>query len=372
MIPVSQPTLGAAERKFLNRCLDNNELTYGSTVRSFEKALAEYLGVRHVVTTSSGTTALHLALVSLGLKRGDEVLVPDLSFVATANAVFYTGARPVLVDVDPRTWCMDPADAAEKVTARTRAILPVHLYGVPCDMDALRELASIHALHVVEDAAEGLGGTYDGRDLGTLGVAGTFSFYGNKVLTTGEGGAVSTDDDELAGRLFLLRGQAMDPQRRYYHPEIGFNYRMTALQAAIGCGQMMRLDQMLQRRRDLIRLYDDRLRAYAHAPVAHAPARAGTRNAPWLYTLELQEGVDRDAVATALATRGIETRPAFVPMHRLPMYRHTDRTFPHASRIGDCGLSLPTFPDLTFQQVDEICDAVIQVLTSKEVACRTR
>ena len=363
MIPVSQPSLGPAERALVNECLDNVQLTYGPMTRRFERELADYLKVRHVLATSSGTTALHLALVALGVGPRDEVLVPDLTFVATANAVFYTGAKVVLVDVDPRTWCLDLADAAQKVTRRTKAVVPVHLYGVPCDLAGLRELAEIHKLLIVEDAAEGLTGTYADRPLGSFGDAGIFSFYGNKILTTGEGGAVATDDEGLYQRLYLLRGQALDPKRRYYHPEVGFNYRMTDLQAAVGVGQLGRLDQMVARRRDIFRLYRERLCYYGYAS-------SGVRTdvAPWLYTLLLHHSVERDDLMAWLATQGIETRPTFVPLHRLPTYRQEDHRFPVACRVGDHGLSLPTFPDLTFQQVDHICDVILKKLVRMEDA----
>jgi len=353
MIPVSQPCLGFLERLLVNDCLDRGWLTYGPMVQRFERELAERLHVRHALATSNGTTALHVALVAAGIGPGDEVLVPNLTFVATANAVFYTGSRPVLVDVDPVTWCMSPTDAACKITPRTKAILPVHLYGVPCDMRGLQELADIHKLLIIEDAAEGLGGDHDGLPLGTLGHAGIFSFFGNKILTTGEGGAVVTNDDKLAERVYLLRGQAVDPARRYYHPEIGFNYRMTDLQAAVGIGQLSHLDQMLARRRDIFRLYQERLCYYGSASCT----RPGV--APWLYTLLLHTSARRDDLMTWLSGQGIETRPAFVPLSRLPMYRQADSLFPVSCHIGDNGISLPTFPDLSFEDVDRICDAVV-------------
>lgn len=357
--PVSKTTIGHHERALVNETLDKNQLSYGPMTRAFESALADYLGVEHVLAASSGTTALHLVLAACGIGRGDEVLVPDLTFVATANAVAYTGATPVLVDVDPRTWCMDAVAAEEKITSRTRAILPVHLYGVPCDMSEILQVAHYHGLQVIEDAAEGFSGSFYGRALGTIGNAGIFSFYGNKILTTGEGGAIATNDARLAERLYLLRGQALDPHRRYFHPEIGFNYRITDLQSAVGVGQMLHLDDMLEKRRAIFERYTSRLCYNSFAPCV----RPDTLHAPWLFTVTLHPSINRDALMATLATQGIETRPTFVPLHRMPMYHGpTDVDFPGASFVGDHGVSLPTYPELSLQEVDEICDVILPLL----------
>lgn len=355
-IPVSKPSITSIEKQLVAEALDKVQLSQGERVRRFELMLADYLKTRYVVATTSGTTALHLALASLGIGPGDEVLVPDLTFVATANAVKYTGATPVLVDVNPESWCINPYDAAAKVTSRTRAIIPVHLYGVACDMTALSFLASRHRLSLVEDAAEGFTGEYLEDKLGTMGIVGTYSFYGNKVVTCGEGGAVSTDSEFVASRLRFLRGQALDPNRRYFHPEVGFNYRMTDIQASIGIGQMYRLAEMLQRRREIFSIYESRL-CYDAGITPVAPR--DTRTAPWVFTLQLNPHVTRDGLMSRLAERGIETRPGFVPLHRMPMYSRPDREFPDASRIGDQSISLPTFPDMKDEDAHEVCDAVL-------------
>jgi perosamine synthetase len=354
--PVSRPCLNGQERACVNAALDHVQLSQGVIVQTFERTLAQYLCIDHVVAVTSGTTALHLALVALGIGAGDEVLVPDLTFVATANAVSYTGARPILVDVDPRSWCINLRDAAAKVTPRTRAIIPVHLYGIACDMSGVTKLATHHSLRVLEDAAEGFSGLYGVAALGTLGHAGTFSFYGNKVVTCGEGGAVCTADGRLAARLRFLRGQALDPQRRYYHPELGYNYRLTDLQAAIGVGQMSHLAEMLDDRQRVFCRYTARLCDIGTVPLA-PPA---TRMAPWMFTMRLSGTWHgkRDGVMGALAQRGIDTRPGFVPLHRLPMYRQPDNLFPAAAYVADRTISLPTYPELSDADVDEICDAV--------------
>jgi perosamine synthetase len=368
-IPVSKPCIGPLEHQLVNECLRNNRLSMGPMVERFEHQLAERLGVRHVVTCSSGTTALHLALVALGVGPGDEVIVPNLTFVATANAVHYTGARVVLVDVLPETWCLDPNDVARKVNERTKAIIPVHIYGAIAD---LRALAKFH-LPVIEDAAEALGAQY--RDFsGPWSDCATFSFYANKVMTSGgEGGAVATNDPRLATNLRMYRGQGTrgnDP--RYYHAAVGYNYRLTDLQAAIGVGQLSHLDEMLEARRAVIARYAERLLG-GQPDWSRAPCAQFEHNAPWQFTFTVPPGCSRDGLAAYLAEHGVETRPVFVPMHRLPAYRMPahrlvdgdgDRTFPVASRLADTGISLPTYPTLTLAEVDGVCDLVLNYLLS--------
>ncbi len=355
--PVSRPCLTAADRHSVMAALEHCQLTQGVNVRRFEGELALRLGVPHVVATTSGTTALHLALAALGLGPGDEVIVPDLTYVATANAVAYTRARVRLADIDPATGCLDVEDVARKITGRTRAIIPVHLYGVPCDMETLFRLAGPD-IHIIEDAAEGFGGTYwthSGAPMGTLGTCGTFSFYGNKIMTTGEGGAVVTRDPALADRLRSLRGMAQDPKQRYFHTELGFNYRMTDLQAALGFGQLSHLTEMLTKRTQICDRYSQRVLGRSW-PAGHAP---------WLFTFLLPEGCPRDVFMARLDEQGIETRPAFVPLHRMPMFRTgSDRDFPGATFFGDQGVSLPTYPELSLNDVDIICNEVWRVLSA--------
>jgi perosamine synthetase len=309
------------------------------------------------VSTSNGTTALHLALVTVGIGPGDEVLVPDLTFVATANVVRYTGATPVLVDADPRTWTMDPADARRKVTARTRAVIPVHLYGHPVDLDPLLELARAHGLRVVEDAAEAHGARYKGRRVGALGDVGAFSFYGNKIITTGEGGMLVTNDPALAERAAFLRDHAMDRTRRYYHPEIGFNYRMTNIQAAIGCAQLEQAEAILDRRKSIAAAYQTGL---ADLPgLTPPPAEPWAENVYWMYSVlvEPTPSLDRDAVREGLRARGVDSRPFFVPIHELPPYRNT-APFPVASRLAQTGINLPSGTGLTAEQIGRVCQAL--------------
>lgn len=353
MIPISQPVLGSDEFDQVHECLLANQLTQGPKVAQFELQFAKRLQIDHAVAVTSGTTALHLALAAYDIGPGDEVLVPDLTFVATANAVAYTGATPVLVDVNPRSWCIDLSKAC--VTPRTRAIIPVHVYGVPCDMYRIREFATVHNLIVIEDAAEGLGGSIDGKALGTFGEAGCFSFYGNKVLTTGEGGAIVTNDKEKARHMMHLRNGA-HTSCRYYHDALGFNYRMTDLQAAIGLGQLSRFNEALRQRQTIMATYYARLWRHYETPQSNL---AGAHQAPWLFTLRFQCQALRDRVVQRLTGAGYETRPTFIPLHRMPMYAQRDTDFPVATQVGLSGLSLPTFPGLSLDHVNRICDLVL-------------
>ena len=292
----------------------------GRFVGRFEQMFAEFCGASHAIAVSNGTSALHLALVAAGLGPGDEVIVPALTFVVPANAVTYTGARPVFADVDPDTWTLDPVDVERRLTSRTRAIIAVHLYGHPADMDPLLEIARARHLLVVEDAAEAHGAQYKGRRVGAIGHVGCFSFYGNKIISTGEGGMLVTDDAALAERAVVLRDHAMVKKPYYFHTAVGFNYRMTNLQAAVGCAQLEEIDTILQRKREVTRGY---MRGLAAVLGLSLPKQAPwAENVYWMYSIlvESQFGMTRDAVMEALGERGIDTRPFFVPLNRLPIY----------------------------------------------------
>ena len=358
MIPVFAPWLSDSVRRYVLDCVESGWISsLGEYVGRFERDFAAFCEAGHGVATSNGTTALHLCLVTLGIGPGDEVLVPDMTFVSTANVVRYTGATPVLVDADPRTWGMDPEDARRKLTGRTRAIIPVHLYGHPVDMDPILALGAAHGVDVVEDAAEAHGARYKGRRVGALGRIGAFSFYGNKILTSGEGGMVVTNDPKLAERAAFLRDHAMDPRRRYYHPEIGFNYRMTNIQAAIGCAQLEQADRILARRKEIAAAYASGLAGIAG--LTPPPAEAWAESVHWMYSVLVEPafGLDREAVRTALRARGIDSRPFFVPLHELPPY-HVEARFPVATALGKTGMNLPSGTGLLPHEIATVCDAV--------------
>ncbi len=358
MIPVFEPWLSENVRRYVMDCVESGWISsLGEYVGRFEREFARFCEARHAVATSNGTTALHLALATLGIGPGDEVLVPDLTFVATANAVRYTGATPVLVDADPVTWTLDAEDARRKVTPRTRVVIPVHLYGHPVNLDPVLELARAWGLKVVEDAAEAHGARYKGRRVGALGDVGVFSFYGNKIITTGEGGMVVTNDPALAERAAFLRDHAMDPKRRYYHPEVGFNYRMTNIQAAIGCAQLEQAGAILDRRKVIAATYEAELAGVAG--LTRPPAAPWAENVYWMYSVlvEPEFGRDRAAVREGLRARGIDSRPFFVPLHELPPYR-SDAAFPVATALARQGINLPSGTGLRPEEIATVCAAL--------------
>ncbi len=360
MIPIASPDLSGKESLYVNECLESTWISsVGHFITDFEVAFAKVAGSRHVVATNNGTTALHLALVAIGIGPGDEVIVPTLTYIASANAVVYCGATPVFADVEPDTLNLDPADIEHRITDRTKAIIPVHLYGHPADMTAIMAIAERHGLTVVEDAAEAHGAQVDGRPVGSLAHVGVFSFFGNKIVTTGEGGAVTTDDDELNARLRLLRGQGMDSTKRYWFLEIGYNYRMTNVAAAIGVAQLERIEQMLGRRREIAARYTELL-----APVGGITLpveRADARRVAWLYTVMIDgfSTEQRNELIDLLKADGIETRPVFYPLHLMPPYiTEPIASFPVAERLGAEGISLPTHTLLTDDDVATVCGAL--------------
>ena len=364
LIPVAHPVLDGNEAKYVAECLETSWISStGRFIPAFEEAFARFCGVKHAVAVNNGTTALHLALVALDLQPGDEVIVPDLTYIASANTVRYCGATPVFVDNDRETLNLDPALIEAKITPRTRGIMPVHLYGHPCEMDAITAIAARHGLWVLEDAAEAIGAVYKGRRTGGLGLAATFSFFGNKIVTTGEGGMVTTDDDALAARLRLFRSQGQDPARKYWFPVIGFNYRMTNIAAAIGLAQMERVDHHLAERRRVVAGYHARLKGLENRLILPTVS-PDCEHAFWMYTVLLREGGEarRDAVRAALEAEGIETRPVFHPMHLLPPHADPTLDAPNAEWASARGLNLPTHGRLADADLDRIAAALARAL----------
>ncbi len=368
-IPVAAPVLNGNEKAYVADCLDSTWISSsGKYLERFESAFAEFCGARHAAACCNGTVALHLALMALGVGPGDEVIVPTLTFVATANAVAYCGARPVFVDSEPETWNMDPALVEEKITNHTKGIVVVHLYGHPVDMDPVLSIARRHGLFVIEDAAEAQGALYKGRKVGSIGDIATFSFYGNKIITTGEGGMVATNDDALASKVRQLKGQGMDPTRRYWFPMIGYNYRMTNIAAAIGLAQLEKAEWHIRRRREVAEWYLQRLRS---VPGLILPVEKDwARNVYWMFTTILDESLslERDSLMQMLAAKGIETRPVFYPMHSLPPYLESaeGQHFPVADRLARRGINLPTWAGLTEEDLQYVCEALITGTSGKQ------
>lgn len=357
-IAVAEPSIGERELELVADAVRSGWVSsLGEYVTAFEDELASRCGVAHAVATSNGTAALHLALAVVGVGPGDEVIVPSLTFVATAAAVRYLGASTILADSDRAHWCVDPVDVAKRVSPRTRALVAVDLYGHPADMDALADITNEHGLVLVEDAAEALGAAYRERPAGGLGSIGVLSFYGNKLITTGEGGALLTDDSALAERARFLRDHAMDPNRRYWHGEIGFNYRITNLQAALGVAQLERLDEFLARKRAIAAAYRAGLQDIPGVILQEEAAWASS--SWWMTTLRINaaHGVDRDELAARLRTDGVDSRPAFVPVHLLPPYRQQD-PLPVAEAVGSEGLSLPSGTSLTDSELEYVIASV--------------
>jgi perosamine synthetase len=363
-ISVAQPKLAGNERKYVLDCLDTNWISSnGKYIGAFEESFAKFCDVKHAIATNNGTTALHLALVALDLQPGDEVIIPTVTYIATANAVRYCGAIPVLVDVCSDTMNIDPLEIESKITNKTKGIIPVHLYGHPAQMDLVNEIAHKHGLWVVEDAAEAHGAEVNGKKVGTIGTCATFSFFGNKIITTGEGGMVTTNDDELAAKLRLLRGQGMDPQRRYWFPVVGYNYRMTNIQAAIGLAQMENIDTALAERNQLAAWYNDALQDLQDKIVLPTQA-SWAKQVFWMYNIFLRDGDEhkRDTVMKMLDDMGIETRPVFYPMHVLPPYKE-DGIYPTADLWSGRGINLPTHQDLSQEDILRIADSLKKVLS---------
>lgn len=367
-LPVTEPDLAGNEKKYVNDALDEGWISSnGRFIDRFEREFAAYCGASHAIACCNGTVALHVLLLALGIGPGDEVLVPSFTYVASANAVAYTGATPILVESEAQHWNMDPARLEEAITPRTRAIMVVHLYGHPTDMAAVEAVARRHDLLVVEDAAEAHGARVEGRTVGSFGAGATFSFYGNKIVTTGEGGMVTTNSAELAAKIRLLRGQGMDPQRRYWFPIVGYNYRMTNLAAALGCAQMERIEAFIARRRELAGWYHDTLAPSVEALGMQLASEApSTRNVHWLVSLRVP-ATQRDGLMRHLLAQGIDSRPFFPPLHTLPIYcderYHGGRDLRVAEELGATGLNLPTFGAMTRGDVDRVAHAIVEYLS---------
>jgi len=361
-IPIAEPFLGQEELDNVVEAVRSGWVSSkGKFIPEFESGFAAYCGVKHGVATSNGTVALHLALTALGIGPGDEVIVPTLTFIATANAVTYTGAKPVFVDSHPDYWCMDPVLIEPAITPRTRAIVPVHLYGHPCDMDPIMSIAQRHHLYIVEDAAEAHGAEYQGKRVGSFGDIACFSFYGNKIITTGEGGMCLTSNDELAGKMRILRDHGMNPERRYWHDVVGFNYRMTNLQAALGVAQLTRLDALVARKREIAGWYAEAFKPLADEGLLTLhPEMPWAKCVFWLYSVlldgRLHSGADR--LMEQLALRGIEARPMFHPIPEMPPYAHTAECGPVARTLAAAGVSLPSAPSLGRTTCADVASAI--------------
>lgn len=357
MIPVAEPWIGERELEFITDAVERGWISpKGNYVDEFEDTFADFVGTDYAFATSTGTSALHLSLAAAGVGPGDEVLVPDLTWIACANVVEYVGAEPVFVDVLSETFTIDPEAVEAAITPDTAAVMPVHLYGFPCHMDWLLDIADSHDLFVVEDAAEAHGTGYDGRQVGSMGTVGCFSFYGNKILTTGQGGMITTDDPEIADRVQLLRRDGMSQTRKYYHETIGYNYRLTNMQAAVGVAQVERADEIIKEKRRVARTYRAKLE---DLPVRFQIEPDHATPTYWMNTPIFRDRDERDDILDALARADVETRPFFYPLHDQPPYREGYRGSPSTSvDLYNRGVNLPSGPRLTESEIKMVCDVV--------------
>ena len=366
MIHVCEPVLDGLEKKYVMDCVETNWISSaGKYIHLFEEKFSQYCGVAYGVACSSGTSAIHLALVALGIGPGDEVLIPDFTLIVSANAVILSGARPVLVDVDCETWCIDADLIEEKITPRTKAIMAVHMYGHPCDMKAICEIARRHNLYVLEDCAEAHGAEVNGIKVGSLSDASCFSFYGNKILTTGEGGMVLCQDETLAQRLRLLRNQGFQ-EPRFVHEVMGFNYRMTNIQAAMGLAQTEMVVEKVERKRWIGKIYNELLTDQTDFTLPIEKPWA--KNVYWMYGILVNEsfGLTKDKLMSTLTKKGVDTRSFFCPMSLQPVFKSDDHRFPDTSGaypvsvdLWNRGLYLPSGLGLTRSQLEEVVEKLL-------------
>jgi perosamine synthetase len=376
MIPVNEPLLNGREKELLIECIDTGWVSSdGPFVSRFERDFAGYIGVKHGVAVCNGTAALETALFAAGITKGDEVIMPAFTIVSCLVATIRLGAVPVLVDVEPDTWGMDVSQIGARITPRTKAIMAVHMYGHPVDMDPLLSLARANGLVVIEDAAEVHGAEYKGRKCGSLGDVSAWSFYANKIINTGEGGMVLTSDDRMAERAASYRNLCFRPERRFYHTELGFNYRMTNLQAALGVAQMERIEEFVGIKRRLGECYRRNLSGI-HG-IRFQVEKAWAKSVYWMYCVEIDEalGFTADDARSALAERGIGTRPFFLGLHEQPAAHDLglfqNERYPTTERIARQGLYLPSGLTLRESQVAEVTAAVREVVANLTTVARS-
>ncbi len=369
IIPMAEPLLNGNELKYLTDCIKSGWISsVGKYVNKFEEGFAEYIGCKYGVAVHNGTIALHLALAALGIKPGDEVIIPALTFAATANVVLYTGAKPILVDVEKDTWNIDPELIENKISENTKAIIPVHLYGYPCEMDRIMEIAAKYNLFVIEDAAEAHGAEYKGKKVGGIGTINCFSFFGNKIITTGEGGICLCNDTFVAERMSRLRDHGMRKDKRYWHDEVGFNYRMTNLQAAVGVAQLERINFFVEKKREIAQMYNSYLCDIEE--IILPIEKEWVKSSFWMFSILLKPDyyyLTRDKLIDFLKEKGIETRPIFYPLYKMPPYKDNN-LYPNTENISASGLSLPSAVTLKEEDIKYVCGVLKNILVKKNLS----
>lgn len=361
LYPVYRPCLKGNELKYVTDCVESTWISSrGKYTDNFEKKFASYIGAEYATSVCNGTVALHLALLTLGIQPGDEVIVPTFTYIASVNAIAYLGATPVFVDAVRETWQIDCADVELKITPVTRAVLAPHIYGHPCEMDTLQEICRKNNLFLIEDCAESIGSKFKGQHTGTFGDISAFSFFGNKTITTGEGGMLTTNSKALIDRAKKLKNQGLSDQE-YWHDEIGHNFRMTNICSAIGVAQMERIEEIMA---DKIRIANGYRKAFENTSVELQGEAANCFNSYWMCSVLIPDAGLRTSLRLFLRESGIETRPLFFPVHTMPMYRHcTSKEFAVATDISSRGINLPSYPDLTDEQVQYIAGQIVKFIS---------
>jgi perosamine synthetase len=360
-IPLAQPQLRGNEYKYLMDAFFSTWISStGKYVTQFEEKFSKYCGVQYGIATSNGTTALHLALAALGIGAGDEVIVPDITFAATINAVLYTGATPVIVDIEKDSWCINPDKIEKAITLNTKVIIPVHIYGQPCDMGRICDIARNHNLYIVEDCAEAHGAEWKHKKVGSFGIISCFSFFGNKVITTGEGGMCVTNNRELNDRMLVLRDHGMSRERKYYHEVVGFNYRMTNMQAAIGVAQLENIDEILEWRQSLEEKYRSIFSKILELQMQKNDFKDRKKIA-WLVSV-LVDPNKRDAVLQNLKENNIDARPFFIPLSEMEIYKKYAQDCTVSRQISRMGLNLPTTCEIDDKKIERMAQVVESIL----------
>ena len=358
IIPLYQPSLLGNEKKYVTDCLDSNWISSkGKYIKLFQDEFAKKNKINFALSVCNGTVAIHLALMSLDIGPGDEVIVPTLTFIASVNPIFYTGAKPVFVDSDKDSWQIDPFEVEKKITAKTKAIIVVHLYGQPSNMELIMKIAKKYNLYVIEDCAEALGSRFKNKPVGTFGDISTFSFFGNKTITTGEGGMVATNNINIFKKCLHLKSQGLNQtdKKEYWHDIVGYNYRMTNICSAIGLAQLERLDEFIEKKRILYELYKKELK---DLPIKMHEESVDSFSTFWLINILVEKSDVKENLRDYLTLNGIETRPIFTPIHKMPMYRKNSYNFPISDDLSSRGISLPSWPDMPHNNVVKICNKI--------------
>lgn len=363
-ISIAQPVFNGNEKKYLMECIDTGWISSnGHFIADFEEKFAEYCGSKYALSCANGTVSLHLILRAMGIEKGDEVIMPVLTYIATANSVRYCGGTPIFVDSIEGTFNIDPSKIEKAITKKTKAIMPVHLYGLSADMTSIMNIADKYGIPVIEDAAEAHGAEQNGKRVGSFGLASSFSFFGNKIITCGEGGMITTDDEKLYSYMRLLRSQAVSPKKKYWHIDVGYNYRMTNMQAAVGLGQLENIDWHIKQRTRVANLYHENLLELKDY-IKFQEVPLNYKSVYWMSNIILQDSVKkpRDYVMERMEIMNIEMRPVFYPINIMPPYHDTSHSYPIARKLGERGISLPSHALLSEEQIVYICNCIKNII----------